>query len=87
MTQIYRPQLKNVLFVAVLSVLSVFTVAKLRWGFTSLPGRPENVVLTTQAALELIICARWKSERRESTNASPQFRRLHVELIIQHRNR
>lgn len=82
MTQIYRPQLKNVLFVAVLFVLSVFTV---RWGFTSLLGRPENVVLTTPAALELIISARWKSTRRESTNTSAQFRRFRVELIIQHR--
>lgn len=32
MTQIYRPQLKNVLFVTVLFVLSVFTVAKLLLG-------------------------------------------------------
>lgn len=41
--------------------------------------------LTTPAALELIICARWKSKRRESTKTSAQFRQLHVELIIQHR--
>lgn len=82
MTQIYRPRLKNVLFVAVLFVLSVFTV---RWGFTSLLGRPKNVVLTTPAALELIISARGKSTRRESAKTSAQFRRFHVELIIQHR--